>query len=212
MTTLRYDGRSPADSLAFFRDHRDELGPITRAAATTPQSRRDLFYALVLRDDRGDEMLLSGPMHRDDDTARSLLVKITVEAGFAEDASGSILTHAGVRMRRTVDGTTSLECAIGPRWQSPRRLTAAPAADALRAFARRHHLRHDDLCQVLGIDRELVESALTARWLSWERADEIAIALRMHPHDLWPEWFGHAVRPDPSAADAVSLRTRGVPA
>ena len=212
MTTLRYDGRSPAESLAFFRDHRDELAPITRAAATTPQSRHDLFYALVLRDDRGGEMLLSGQMRRDDDNARSLLVRIAVEAGFAEDAAGSILTHAGVRMRRTLDGTTTLECATGPRWQSPRRLPAAPAADALRSFARSHHLRHAELADVLGIDAALVESALTARWLPWERADQVAIALRLHPHDLWADWFGHPAPQVPTASGAISLRTRGVPA
>lgn len=212
MTTLRYDTGSPADALAFFRDHRGELGPITRAAVTTPRSSRDLFYALVLRDGRGGEMLLSGPMHSEDDTAAALLVRIAVEAGFAEDAAGSILTHAGVRMRRTLEGTTSLECATGPRWQSPRRLPAAPAAEALRAFARRHHLRHDDLGDVLNIDRGLVESVLSARWLAWERADEVAIALRLHPHELWPDWFGHAARTDPTAADVVSLRTAGVPA
>jgi lambda repressor-like predicted transcriptional regulator len=144
--------------------------------------------------------------------AASLLLRIAVEAGFAEDAAGSILTHAGVRMRRTIDGTTSLEFATGPRWQSPRRLPAAPAGEALRAFARRHRLHHGELADVLGIDSGLVESALTARWLAWERADEVAIALRLHPHDLWPDWFGHAARRDPAAADVIRLRTRGVPA
>lgn len=86
-----------------------------------------------------------------------------------------------------------------PRWQLPRRLPTAPAREALRRFARCHGNRIDDLADVLSMPPALVESVMGARWLAWEDADIVAISLRTHPYELWPDWFG------PLSANAASV-------
>lgn len=193
MTSLAHDSHSPQQCLAFFRGHRDRLGRITHVAVTVPASSRELFYTMVLRDDAGGQLLLSGLLD-DEDEARGALLRIAVEAGFAEESAQAIRTHDAVRMRRGPDGATWLESASGPRWQFPRRLPTEPARTALRSFARHHGVRIGDLASVLSVDAALVNTAMSARWLPWEAADQLAIALRRHPHDLWPGWFGqHAV-------------------
>jgi hypothetical protein len=195
MTSLAHDSHSPQECLAFFRANRDRLRRITHIAVTVPASSSELFYTMVLRDDAGGQLLLSGPMD-DEDEARAVLLRITVEAGFAEDSAEAIRTHGSVRMRRGPDGATCLESASGPRWQFPRRLPAEPARMALRAFARDHGVRIGDLASVLSLEAALVDTAMNARWLQWEAADRLAVALRSHPQDLWPGWFGqHAPAP-----------------
>lgn len=189
MTSLAHDSRSPQECLAFFRAHRDRLGRITHVAVTVPGSASELFYTMVLRDDCGGQLLLSGLMG-DEDEVRSVLLRIAVEAGFAEDSAEAIRTHGAVRMRRGPDGATCLESASGPRWQFPRRLPTGPARAALRTFARNHGVRIGDLAGVLSVDAALVDTAMSSRWLQWEAADRLAVALRSHPQDLWPGWFG----------------------
>lgn len=195
MTSLAHDSHSPQEGLVFFRAHRDRLGRITHVAVTVSASSSELFYAMVLRDDAGGQLLLSGPVD-DEDEACTVLLRIAVEAGFAEDSAEAVRTHGAVRMRRGPDGTTCLESASGPRWQFPRRLPTEPARAALRAFARDHGVRIGDLAGVLSVEAALVNTAMSARWLQWEAADRLAVALRSHPQDLWPGWFGqHATAP-----------------
>jgi hypothetical protein len=69
------------------------------------------------------------------------------------------------------------------------RFPAAPAQEALRGFGRAHVVTIDDLAAVLGVDRRLVTSVMARRWLPWHLADTVAVALRRHPCDLWPDWF-----------------------
>lgn len=69
------------------------------------------------------------------------------------------------------------------------RFPAAPAQDALRGFARAHAITIDDVAAVLGVDHRLVTSVMGRHWLPWHLADTVAVALRRHPCDLWPDWF-----------------------
>ena len=215
MTSLRHDSRCPQESLAFYREHRDRLGRITHAVVTVPTSRAELFYTLVLRDEAGGQLLLSGPVGDDEDEVRATLLRVVREAGFAEEPADAIRTHAAVRMRRGSDGATWLESASGPRWQFPRRLPTEPARAALRAFARGHGIRIVDLADVLSVERALVDSAMSARWLAWDAADRLAIALRTHPQQLWPQWFGaRSGDAGPTRVDSAANSTApdGVPA
>lgn len=69
------------------------------------------------------------------------------------------------------------------------RCPAGPARDALRRFARTHAVAIDDIGAVIGLDQRVVASVMGRRWLPFDLADEIAVALRRHPCDLWPDWF-----------------------
>lgn len=201
MTSLRFHGRCPRDTLTFFRVHRDYLGPISHATVTVAASASQSLYTVMLGNDAGGLMLLSGPVADDEDEVRSVLLRVAVEAGFAEQVACAIRTHAVVRVRRCPDGATVLECASSPRRQSPQRLPTEPARAALRAFARGHGIRLADLPDVLTVDASLVNSSMSAPWLAWEAADRLAIALRTHPSELWPNWFGQ--RNEAQAAEAA---------
>ena len=74
--------------------------------------------------------------------------------------------------------------------QSPSRFPAEPAKQAIRRFGRRHALSIAQTATVLAIDPRLLRSVMGRRWLEWETADAIAVALRRHPLDLWPDWLG----------------------
>lgn len=79
---------------------------------------------------------------------------------------------------------------MSPR--SPSRLPAEPAKQAIRSFGRRHALSIAETATVLALDPRLVRSVMGRRWLEWETADVIAVALRRHPLDLWPDWLDTA--------------------
>ena len=66
---------------------------------------------------------------------------------------------------------------------------AGPAQEAIRRFARTHAVPINDVGPVLGIDQRIVDSTMDRRWLPSHLADAVAVALRRHPCDLWPEWF-----------------------
>ena len=83
------------------------------------------------------------------------------------------------------------------------RCPAAPAQDALRRFAHAHAVPLKDLGAVLGIDQRVVTSTMGRRWLPWDLADAVAIAVRRHPCDLWPDWFP---RPRATAAAGPARR------
>jgi lambda repressor-like predicted transcriptional regulator len=47
----------------------------------------------------------------------------------------------------------------------------------------------DEVADVLHLDRRILQSLFERRWVDWETADEIAVALGCHPYELWAEWF-----------------------
>ena len=69
------------------------------------------------------------------------------------------------------------------------RFTAGPAQRALRGFARRHDLPLDGVAIAIALDSQLIDSVMQRRWLPWDLADALAVALGEHPSALWPEWF-----------------------
>jgi hypothetical protein len=105
------DLRIPA-TLPYFREHRQQLGPITYAAAYLPHPDDNRHYVLVLRDSQCGQMQLSGVMPIGE-TSRVDLMQILVEAGFAHEAARTVLTHSVLRLRRAPSGTTWLEAATG---------------------------------------------------------------------------------------------------
>jgi hypothetical protein len=89
------------------------------------------------------------------------------------------------------------------RW--PSRFPAEPAQRAIRSLGRRHALSLAEIADVLAVDPRLLRSVMGRRWLGWETADTIAVALRRHPLDLWPDWMGtRGRRPPVRDQDAAS--------
>ena len=69
------------------------------------------------------------------------------------------------------------------------RFPAGPAQRAIRGFAQRHNLSLDGVAVAIAVDSHLIGSVMQRRWLPWELADTLAVALGKHPSALWPEWF-----------------------
>lgn len=72
---------------------------------------------------------------------------------------------------------------------SSNRLPAAPARRAIAVWAESRCLGLEDLAEVLHLQTRVLRLLLERRWLTWETADEIAIALGRHPYEIWPGWF-----------------------
>ena len=68
-------------------------------------------------------------------------------------------------------------------------LPAEPARSAVAAFAASRGLRVSEVADVLGFDRVALNALLHCRWVHWGIADAIAVALGLHPCELWPDWF-----------------------
>lgn len=75
------------------------------------------------------------------------------------------------------------------------RLPAAPARRAIAVWADSHRLDLRDLAEVLHLQPHELRLLLERRWLTWETADEIAVALGRHPFEIWPGWFDSFRRP-----------------
>jgi hypothetical protein len=69
-------------SIAYFRDHRDELGCIIAAEISAPGLSDHYPYCLELRDDRGNRLFLSGPSAGYPGDASRAAMAILVDAGF----------------------------------------------------------------------------------------------------------------------------------
>jgi lambda repressor-like predicted transcriptional regulator len=60
--------------------------------------------------------------------------------------------------------------------------------DALDAWAA-HAASVDDIALRTGLDRSTVRRQFTRDRLRADAADHIAVALGLHPSQLWPDWF-----------------------
>ena len=74
-------------------------------------------------------------------------------------------------------------------------LPAAPARRAITVWADSHRLDFRDLAEVLHLQMHELRLLLERRWLTWESADEIAVALGRHPFEIWPGRFDTFRRP-----------------
>lgn len=66
---------------------------------------------------------------------------------------------------------------------------AEPARRVINAFASGQRITLAEAAGQLRLDAALVQAVFHRRWIPWEAADAIAVALGHHPCDLWPEWF-----------------------
>ena len=66
---------------------------------------------------------------------------------------------------------------------------AEPARRAIDEFASTRRITLGEAAAHLHLDAALVQAVFQRRWVPWEAADAIAVALGHHPCDLWPEWF-----------------------
>jgi lambda repressor-like predicted transcriptional regulator len=73
---------------------------------------------------------------------------------------------------------------------------AEPARRVINAFASGRRITLAQAAAQLHLDAALVRAVFHRRWIPWEAADAIAVALGHHPCDLWPDWFP----PPPTAA------------
>lgn len=114
MDDLRNDGTAvSAEPLAFFRNHRHQLSGIAHATVTFPAA-RDSAFSLVLRDQNGRRMMLSGCAAGSRESSQQDAMQVLVEAGFAAEIANAVLTHSLVRLARSRDGRTWLEQAMLP--------------------------------------------------------------------------------------------------
>lgn len=89
------------DSLQFFREHRHQLGEIVEASVRFPgfEDPHDP-YLMVLRDDRGGEMLLSGCTAGYPGEGPRGAMEVLVEAGWPADQAALVFTTATLRLER----------------------------------------------------------------------------------------------------------------
>lgn len=71
-----------ADSIAYYRDHRHDLGAIMAAEVSFPGMSDHYPYCLELRDDRGNRMFLSGLAAGYAGEAPRGAMEVLVDAGF----------------------------------------------------------------------------------------------------------------------------------
>ncbi|HVV77959.1 MAG TPA: hypothetical protein VHC43_18230 [Mycobacteriales bacterium] len=80
-----------ADSLAYYRDHRHELGTIIAAEVTFPGLSDHYPYCFELRDDQGNRMFLSGLAAGYPGEAPRAAMETLIDAGFPIAAAEQVL-------------------------------------------------------------------------------------------------------------------------
>lgn len=92
------------DSVRFFRDNRERLGPIVSAAVRFPGF-GDPFdpYLLVLRDDAGNEMRLSGCTTGYAGEGPRATMQILVDEGFLAAEARAVFTAPELALQRTCE-------------------------------------------------------------------------------------------------------------
>ncbi len=66
---------------------------------------------------------------------------------------------------------------------------AEPARALLLAHARQAHVSLCEVAATIGLPKRTLQRVMSSRWLRWDVADRVAIALGHHPCEVWPEWF-----------------------
>ena len=104
------------DSLQFFREHRHQLGDIVEASVRFPGF-EDPYdpYLMVLRDDRGDEMLLSGCTSGYAGEGPRGAMQVLVEAGWSADQAGLVFTAPTLRLEREPCTSTAAVASLAMR-------------------------------------------------------------------------------------------------
>jgi hypothetical protein len=97
------DGQSTAaQSIAYYRDHRHELGTIVAAEVSFPDLSDHYPYCLELRDDRGNRMFLSGVTSGYAGEAPRAAMEILVDAGFSVVDAQRVFVDRQVVLRQGI--------------------------------------------------------------------------------------------------------------
>ena len=72
-----------------------------------------------------------------------------------------------------------------------RRFSAQPVRDYVTE-QRRRGAALPQLIRTGGVDARLLERALVRTSLRLDTADRVAVALGLHPSQLWPDWFAES--------------------
>ena len=110
------------DSLAFFREHRHRLGQIVEASVRFPgfDDPHDP-YLMVLRDDRGNEMLLSGCTAGYPGEGPRGAMQVLVESGWPADQAALVFTTPSVQLERETRARTPVAAAVRRPTHEPSR-------------------------------------------------------------------------------------------
>lgn len=88
-----------ADSIAYYRDHRHELGTILSAEVTFPGISDHYPFCFELRDDRGNRMFLSGLAAGYPGDAPRAAMETLIDAGFPVVAAERVFRDRQVVLR-----------------------------------------------------------------------------------------------------------------
>jgi hypothetical protein len=91
-----------ADSIAYYRDHRHELGTIVAAQISFPGMSDHYPYCLELRDDRGNRMFLSGLTTGYAGEGPRGAMEILVDAGFPVVDAQRVMVDRQVVLKQPV--------------------------------------------------------------------------------------------------------------
>jgi hypothetical protein len=89
-----------AESLAYYRDHRHELGPIMSAEVVFPGLSEHYPYCCELRDDQGNRMFLSGLAAGYPGDAPRAAMETLIDAGFPIVAAERVFRDRQVVLRQ----------------------------------------------------------------------------------------------------------------
>lgn len=67
--------------------------------------------------------------------------------------------------------------------------SAAPARCQILARAQATEVPLAELAAAIQLPKRTLHRVLSARYLRWDVADRVAIALGHHPYEFWPDWF-----------------------
>ena len=113
MREIRHDNPNPAEGIRFFDFMRDELTTIRRAIVALPRpGSRDGTSSLLIRDTRGDAIVLTGWQDATHVQRTRAAARILTNAGFARERAEIVYTHRIVRLTRTSDGATTIDEAM----------------------------------------------------------------------------------------------------
>jgi hypothetical protein len=90
------------DSLAYYREHRHELGTILTAEVAFPGISEHYPYCLELRDDRGNRMFLSGVTAGYPGEGPRGAMEVLVDAGFSATDALRVMHDRQVTLRQPV--------------------------------------------------------------------------------------------------------------
>jgi hypothetical protein len=114
-----------ADSIAYYRDHRHELGTILTAEVAFPGLSDHYPYCFELRDDRGNRMFLSGLTAGYPGEGPRGAMEILVDAGFPAVDAQRVFHDRQVTLRQPVwPPDPELPSLASRRLETPDRLTA----------------------------------------------------------------------------------------